>query len=206
MFKATPNMAAEQLDRLTEDVGGFNNASTNDDFTLYYEVVPANHLRAADLGRSRATGLAGSTPRSFKSERDVVKEELRPRSWRALWQAVLRLSARGPATAAPLCAARDRQHRDLDAATIDDVRAFHATYYRPDDAALVVAGRFDPAQLSRGSTAISGRTNGRPRLCPGSRLDPARQPQSYTVHEPNTPLPAVLLAIPRRRLRKTMLR
>ena len=44
MFKATRNMLSETLDRLTEDVGGFNNASTNDDFTNYYEVVPANHL------------------------------------------------------------------------------------------------------------------------------------------------------------------
>ena len=38
---------------------------------------------------------------------------------------------------------------DLDAATIDDVRAFHATYYRPDNAVLVVAGNFDQAQLDR---------------------------------------------------------
>ena len=45
MFKSTRNMPAEFFDRLTEDVGGFNNASTYDDFTNYYEVVPANHLR-----------------------------------------------------------------------------------------------------------------------------------------------------------------
>src|SRR5215510_10714647 len=45
MFKATHNMPAENIDRLTEDVGGFNNASTYDDFTNYYEVVPANHLQ-----------------------------------------------------------------------------------------------------------------------------------------------------------------
>jgi len=44
MFKATRNMPSETLDRLTEDVGGFNNASTWDDFTNYYEVAPANHL------------------------------------------------------------------------------------------------------------------------------------------------------------------
>ena len=44
MFKATRNLVAEQMDRLTEDVGGYNNASTNDDYTNYYEVVPANHL------------------------------------------------------------------------------------------------------------------------------------------------------------------
>jgi zinc protease len=37
---------------------------------------------------------------------------------------------------------------DLDAATIDDVLAFHATYYRPDNAALIVVGNFDEAQLN----------------------------------------------------------
>ena len=39
MFKRTKNLAAEQFDRMTEDVGGFNNASTADDFTDYYEVI-----------------------------------------------------------------------------------------------------------------------------------------------------------------------
>src|SRR3990167_7357191 len=45
MFKATRDMPAEFMDRLTEDVGGENNASTWDDFTEYHETVPANHLR-----------------------------------------------------------------------------------------------------------------------------------------------------------------
>ena len=40
MFKSTKNMKSEMMDRLTEDVGGFNNAFTNDDVTVYFEVVP----------------------------------------------------------------------------------------------------------------------------------------------------------------------
>src|SRR6478735_1526984 len=35
MFKATRNLMPEQMDRLTEDVGGYNNASTNDDYNNY---------------------------------------------------------------------------------------------------------------------------------------------------------------------------
>ena len=38
---------------------------------------------------------------------------------------------------------------NLESASIDDVRAFHATYYRPDNAILVVSGNFDPAQLNQ---------------------------------------------------------
>src|SRR3954469_5470393 len=44
MFKATKNMKDEMMDRLTEDVGGMNNAFTADDMTVYYEVVPSNYL------------------------------------------------------------------------------------------------------------------------------------------------------------------
>src|SRR4051794_24127699 len=37
MFKSSKNMKDEMMDRLTEDVGGWNNASTSDDVTNYYE-------------------------------------------------------------------------------------------------------------------------------------------------------------------------
>ncbi len=54
MFKSTKHMHAEQFDRLTEDVGGANNASTGDDVTNYFEVVPSNHLQTPAVGRGRA--------------------------------------------------------------------------------------------------------------------------------------------------------
>src|SRR2546423_2062831 len=37
---------------------------------------------------------------------------------------------------------------DLDAASLENVRAFHSTFYRPDNATLIVAGDFDPKQLN----------------------------------------------------------
>ena len=54
MFKATENFPDETFDRLTEDVGGNNNAFTSDDVTAYHETVPANHLeRLIFAGRQR---------------------------------------------------------------------------------------------------------------------------------------------------------
>src|SRR5262245_36380510 len=77
MFKTTKNMKSEMMDRLTEDVGGFNNAFTNDDVTVYYEVVPSNYLET--LIWAEADRIAGLNvdEANFKSERDVVKEEFR---------------------------------------------------------------------------------------------------------------------------------
>jgi hypothetical protein len=71
--------AQRDFDRLTEDVGGFNNASTWDDFTNYYEVVPANHLQRLLWAEAERLGSLVIDEAVFKSERDVVKEELRQR-------------------------------------------------------------------------------------------------------------------------------
>ena len=69
MFKATKNMKSEMMDRLTEDVGGFNNAFTNPDVTVYYEVVPSNYLETLLWAEGdRLSGLTVDEP-NFKSER-----------------------------------------------------------------------------------------------------------------------------------------
>jgi len=149
MFKATRDMPAENIDRLTEDVGGFNNASTYDDFTNYYEVVPANHLqRVLWMEAERMGSLVIDAP-TFDSERHVVQEELRQRVLASPYGRLFYLD---------LAMANFQTHpygrpgigsiEDLDAANVDDVRRFHATYYRPDNAVLVVAGNFDEAQFN----------------------------------------------------------
>src|SRR5438045_103877 len=50
MFKSTKNMKAEMMDRLTEDVGGSNNAVKKDDGTVEYEVSPQNYLNTQLVG------------------------------------------------------------------------------------------------------------------------------------------------------------
>src|SRR5690606_19576544 len=79
MFKATRNLPEETFDRLTEDVGGFNNAFTADDMTAYFEVVPANHLERMLFAEAERLGSLVVDEASFASERDVVKEEYRQR-------------------------------------------------------------------------------------------------------------------------------
>src|SRR3954454_13212863 len=77
MFKSTKNMKSEMMDRLTEDVGGMNNAFTADDVTVYFEVVPSNYLETLIWAEAdRLSGL-NVDDANFKSERDVVKEEYR---------------------------------------------------------------------------------------------------------------------------------
>src|SRR6478672_4391172 len=77
MFKATKNMKSEMMDRLTEDVGGYNNAFTNNDVTVYYEVVPSNYLETLVWAESDRMANLTVDEANFQSERAVVEEEFR---------------------------------------------------------------------------------------------------------------------------------
>src|ERR687883_156144 len=67
MFKSTKHMAAEMMDRLTEDVGGMNNATTRDDATEYYEVVPSNYLETLLWAEGERLGSLTVDEANFKS-------------------------------------------------------------------------------------------------------------------------------------------
>src|SRR6267154_929761 len=147
MFKSTKNMKSEMMDRLTEDVGGYNNAFTNDDTTVYYEVVPSNYLETLLWAEGdRLSGL-NVDDANFKSERDVVKEEYRQSVLAAPYGRFEYLLQQRSFLQHPYKRPTIGSIEDLDAASLADVQAFHNTYYRPDNATLVVVGDFDQKQL-----------------------------------------------------------
>jgi len=199
MFKATRNMPSETFDRLTEDVGGYNNASTWDDFTNYFEVVPANHLERILWAEADRMGSLVVDDAIFDSERDVVKEELRQRVLASPYGPLFYLYLpQANYTVHPYGRPGIGSIEELDAATVEDVRAFHATYYRPDNAVLVVSGNFDPAQLERWVDQYFGpiATPNRP-IPRVEAVEPARTaPREFTVYQANVPLPAVMVSYP----------
>jgi zinc protease len=149
MFKSTRNMKSEMMDRLTEDIGGFNNAFTNDDVTVYYEVVPSNYLETLIWAEAdRLSGL-NVDDANFKSERDVVKEEYRQSVLAPPYGRFEYLLQEKSFLEHPYKRPTIGSIEDLDAASLKDVQEFHSTYYRPDNATLVVVGDFDPAQLDK---------------------------------------------------------
>jgi len=147
MFKSTKNMKAEMMDRLTEDVGGNNNAFTEDDVTVYYEVIPSNYLET--LLWAEADRLSGLTvdEENFKSERAVVEEEYRQSILAPPYGKFFYMLQQKSFSSHPYQRPTIGSIEDLDAATLENVQKFHATYYRPDDATLIVVGDFDPKQL-----------------------------------------------------------
>ncbi|MEO8375109.1 MAG: pitrilysin family protein, partial [Sphingomonas bacterium] len=186
-------------DRLTEDVGGYNNASTNDDYTNYFEVVPANHLQRLLFAEADRMASLVVEPKSFASERDVVKEELRQSTMARPYGKLF--SIYFPAISYsrhPYARSTIGSIDNLESASIDEVRAFHAIYYRPDNAILVVSGNFDPKQLDawvdQYFAGIAKPDRPIPRV---TVTEPERTVAThYKVYEQNTPLPAVMISYP----------
>ena len=193
MFKSTRNMKSEMMDRLTEDVGGENNAFTNDDTTVYHEVVPSNYLETLIWAEAdRLSGL-NVDDANFKSERDVVKEEYRqsvlaPPYGRFDYLLQQRSFAQHPYQRPTIGSIED-----LDAASLADVQTFHTTYYRPDNATLVVVGDFDQKQLdewiNKYFAAIPRPNLPLPRVA--IREADRKAEQRFTEYGQNVPLPAI---------------
>lgn len=147
MFKATKNMPDEKMDRLTEDVGGFNNASTWPDYTNYYEVVPSNHLETLLWAEADRMVNLNVDEKNFASEREVVKEEYRqgvlaPPYGKLYWLLDDITFQKHPYRRGVI-----GNLDELSAATRADAEKFYRDFYRPDNAVLIVVGDFDQKQF-----------------------------------------------------------
>ena len=193
MFKGTTYLKAEQFDRMTEDVGGNNNASTGNDVTTYEEVIPSNHLETLLWAEAERLQHLRVDEANFKSERAVVEEEYRARVLASPYGRFFIALESAPYLQHPYRRPTIGSIADLDAATLADVAAFHDAYYRPDNATLIVAGDFDAAQLD---AWVDKYFSAIPRpVAPLPVRDASEPPwpadRTITITAPRVPLPAV---------------
>jgi len=147
MFQGSENLGKMQFIRLVQQNGGVLNGSTRFDFTNYFEILPAHKLETALWAEAdRMKGLA-ITAENLKNQQEVVKNEVKVN--------VLNEPYGGfPWLDMPQVANTNWYNahnfygdlKDLDAATLEDVKSFFRTFYAPGNAALVVVGDFDSAQ------------------------------------------------------------
>jgi zinc protease len=195
MFKSTKNMKSEMLDRLTEDVGGFNNAFTADDVTVYFEVVPSNYAETLVWAEADRLASLNVDDANFKSEREVVKEEFRQNYLTPPYGKLELLIQQKSFTVHPYKRPGIGNIEELDAATLEDVKAFHRTYYRPDNATLVIAGDFDQKQLDVWIDKYFGRIPKPDAPLPRVNVkEPERaKEQRFVGYGEHAPLPAVAI-------------
>ncbi len=143
MFKGSENVGSGEHGIAIAQAGGTMNGSTNKDRTIYYQTLPSNQLDLAiflEADRMRSLEI---TQEKLDNQRHAVQEERRRnldnqpygRSGDEIHAFVYDNPAYGHPTIGSM--------EDLDAASVDDVRAFFKTYYAPNNAVLVIVGDVD---------------------------------------------------------------
>jgi zinc protease len=181
-----------------QEAGASLNGSTNADRTNYWEVVPSNALELALWMESDRMGflLPALTPAKFDNQRDVVLNERRQNYENRPY------GMAGMALMGALYPAEHPYHwltigasEDLRAASLDDVKAFFQTYYRPANASLAIAGDVDTTEVLCLVTDYFGEIDGGvepPQVKPAT--PPPLTREVRLLHEDRVELPRLYLA------------
>jgi len=146
-FKSTKNLKAGEFDEEVKSVGGVNNASTGFDFTHYFIKSSSDNMSKSFSLFAELMQNLNLKDEEFQPERDVVAEE---RRWRTdnnpLGYLYFRLFNNAylyhPYHWTPI-----GFMNDIKTWSIEDIRSFHATYYQPKNAILVVTGDIKPDEV-----------------------------------------------------------
>ncbi|HEY2852519.1 MAG TPA: pitrilysin family protein [Gemmatimonadaceae bacterium] len=149
LFQGSADVSANEHFELIQRAGGTLNGSTWLDRTNYFETVPSNQLEPVLWLEANRMGwlLPAMTQQKLDTQRDVVKNERRwsvdNQPYGTWWE---RLPALVFPEEHPFHHSLIGSMADLDAASLEDIKHFFATYYTPDNAVLSIAGDFDPAE------------------------------------------------------------
>ncbi len=148
MFQGSEHMDGEYFAPL-QRIGAQINGTTNMDRTNYYEGVPSEQLPLALWLEADRMGflLPALTQEKLDNQKLVVRNERRQSyenrpygmTW---WWLFENLYPDGHPYHIPTIG----KHEDIDAANLEDVKAFFRQWYLPNNASLSIAGDFDPAQ------------------------------------------------------------
>jgi zinc protease len=195
MFKGSKNVEAEGHPSYISSVGGQSNAFTNEDATVFWETVPSQYLPLILWLEADRMASLKIDERAFKNEREVVKEERRMRIENQPYGRLQEIIADQTFVAHPYKHPVIGSMKDLDAASVDDVREFFRTYYVPNNATAVLVGDFDSKEALALVTQYLGRVPASDKPVP--RDIPKEPPQTkekrVTLND-EWPLPAVVVA------------
>ena len=185
MFQGSAGVASGEHLALMQSVGGSVNATTWFDRTNYFETVPTGALDLALwLEADRLATLRESlTQANLDNQRDVVKEEKRQRYDNVPYGDVVdHLSRLGFGAGHPYGHPTIGSMADLDAATLDDVRAFFAGHYVPNRAVLTLVGDIEPEDgVARARRFFGGIPAGEPVARSFAELPPLPDPPRVDV-------------------------
>lgn len=195
LFEGSDNIKRGEFMKIVSSNGGQNNANTTQDRTFYYEVFPSNQLATGIWLESERMLHPVINEVGVKTQNEVVKEEKRLRVdnqpyGNFLSEIMKRLFTKHPYNWVPI-----GSMADLDAATLDEFKAFNKKYYTPVNSVLVIAGDID---IAKTKTLVENYFADIPSGIPVTKIlakeDPITKEMIDTAYDNNIQIPAILAA------------
>jgi len=194
MFTGSKNVQPGQHATLVTGVGGQADAYTTEDVTVFWETVPSEFLPMALWLEADRMASLRIDKAAFEGAREAALEARRMRDNEPYGR--LSEIVNGHAfTAHPYKHPTIGTVAGLEAASLDEVRAFYRTFYVPANATVVIAGDVDPGRAVELATAYFGRIHGPSRAVQRDvPAEPAPKSPRRLVVEEGWPLPVVVVA------------
>ena len=195
LFEGSDNIKRGEFMKIVSSNGGQNNANTTQDRTFYYEVFPSNQLATGIWLESERMLHPVINEVGVKTQNEVVKEEKRLRVdnqpyGNFLSEIMKRLFTKHPYNWVPI-----GSMADLDAATLDEFKAFNKKYYTPVNSVLVIAGDID---IAKTKILVENYFADIPSGIPVTKIlakeDPITKEMIDTAYDNNIQIPAILAA------------
>jgi zinc protease len=193
MFNGARRYRPKEFDQMLESNGGYANAYTTEDMTVYYEHFPHEQLELIiDMESDRMAHLA-LTEQSLTSERAIVKEERRIQIDNSVSGQVFELLHTLAYTAHPYRWPVLGWMSDLDAITLEDCKTYFRTHYAPDNAVIVLVGDFNTASAVQLLRRYYERIPAHPAPPDVSTIEPPQYGERRAVLYKHAELPALAI-------------
>lgn len=171
VFKGTEQRPKGAVAREVEAAGGYLNAATSFDYTVYLTDLPAAHWK---LGMAVVKDMAFHAtldPQELEAEKDVVISELQrgkdsPSS--RIFEMLQASLLKGTGYARPIIGFPET----IRAITREDIRAYIGKYYQPQSMLLCVVGNVEPDKVLEEAQRLFGNVSNTTELTPPEVLDP----------------------------------
>jgi zinc protease len=195
MFKGSKNVEPEGHPSWISSVGGQSNAYTNEYSTVFWQTFPAQYLPLVLWLEADRMASLRIEEKVFQTEREVVKEERRMRVENQPYGRLNEIVYDQAFTVHPYKHPTIGSMKDLEAASIEDVREFFRTYYVPNNATLVLVGDFDTKEATALVQQYFARIPKSARPVPRDiPQEPPQMKERRVRLEESWPLPAVVVA------------
>lgn len=146
MFGRTANHDKEEYANHHHRYGGYDNAYTSFDETVYVsQIAPERHAYVLELEADRMVNLI-LDEENLENEKKIVSEELRLRMENDPFSRIGVATLKAVFGEHPYAHTPGGTRDDVAAATLEDCREFYESYYRPRNAHLVIVGPVDLEQ------------------------------------------------------------